>query len=87
MTCSEQKSSEYMLKGEIESGVKTSAVCGPYLQPSAAEEVDQTSAVCKKKAMLEDLRSNQSMSAVFEKTNSLRGKTSARGLHGAHNFH
>ncbi|KAL4558214.1 hypothetical protein LXL04_036412 [Taraxacum kok-saghyz] len=29
--------------------VKTSAVCGPHLQPSAAEEVDQTSAVCKKK--------------------------------------
>ncbi|KAL4584266.1 hypothetical protein LXL04_008862 [Taraxacum kok-saghyz] len=28
---------------------KTSAVCGPHLQPSAAEEVDQTSAVCKKK--------------------------------------
>ncbi|KAL4585370.1 hypothetical protein LXL04_009989 [Taraxacum kok-saghyz] len=45
--------------------------------------------------MLEDLRSDQSMSAprrgradlfrsaVFEKTNSLRGKTSVRGLHGA----
>ncbi|KAL4561286.1 hypothetical protein LXL04_033450 [Taraxacum kok-saghyz] len=29
--------------------VKTSAVCGPHLQPSAAEEVDQTSTVCKKK--------------------------------------
>ncbi|KAL4577562.1 hypothetical protein LXL04_013671 [Taraxacum kok-saghyz] len=28
---------------------KTSAVCGPHLQPSAAEEVDQTSVVCKKK--------------------------------------
>ncbi|KAL4574845.1 hypothetical protein LXL04_021684 [Taraxacum kok-saghyz] len=27
---------------------KTSAVCGPHLQASAAEEVDQTSAVCKK---------------------------------------
>ncbi|KAL4592284.1 hypothetical protein LXL04_005272 [Taraxacum kok-saghyz] len=75
--------------------VKTSTVCGPYLQPSAVEEVDQTSAVCKKKTMLEDLRSGQSMSAprrgradlfrsaVFEKTNSLRGKTSARGLRGA----
>ncbi|KAL4559214.1 hypothetical protein LXL04_031348 [Taraxacum kok-saghyz] len=47
------------------------------------------------KKMLEDLRSGQSMSAprrgradlfrstVFEKTNSLRGKTSACGLHGA----
>ncbi|KAL4567120.1 hypothetical protein LXL04_022694 [Taraxacum kok-saghyz] len=30
---------------------KTSAVCGPYLQASAAEEVDQTSAVCKKKTL------------------------------------
>ncbi|KAL4582243.1 hypothetical protein LXL04_006787 [Taraxacum kok-saghyz] len=29
--------------------VKTSAVCGPHLQPSAAEKVDQMSAVCKKK--------------------------------------
>ncbi|KAL4588927.1 hypothetical protein LXL04_001827 [Taraxacum kok-saghyz] len=28
---------------------KTYAVCGPHLQPSAAEDVDQTSAVCKKK--------------------------------------
>ncbi|KAL4575940.1 hypothetical protein LXL04_012027 [Taraxacum kok-saghyz] len=28
---------------------QTSAVCGPHLQASAAEEVDQTSAVCKKK--------------------------------------
>ncbi|KAL4569012.1 hypothetical protein LXL04_024639 [Taraxacum kok-saghyz] len=43
--------------------VKTSAVCGPYLQSSTAEEVDQTSAVCKKKAMLEGLRSGQSMFA------------------------
>ncbi|KAL4583914.1 hypothetical protein LXL04_008500 [Taraxacum kok-saghyz] len=31
--------------------LKTSAVCGPYLQPSAAEEVDQTSAVYKKKTL------------------------------------
>ncbi|MFS7956153.1 hypothetical protein Hanom_Chr07g00651241 [Helianthus anomalus] len=30
---------------------KTSAVCGPHLQTSAAEEVDQTSAVCKKKTV------------------------------------
>ncbi|KAL4563166.1 hypothetical protein LXL04_027201 [Taraxacum kok-saghyz] len=30
---------------------KTSAVCGPYLQISAEEEVDQTSAVCKKKTV------------------------------------
>ncbi|KAL4574591.1 hypothetical protein LXL04_021425 [Taraxacum kok-saghyz] len=29
--------------------VKTSVVCGPHLQPCAGEEVDQTSAVCKKK--------------------------------------
>ncbi|KAL4590619.1 hypothetical protein LXL04_003556 [Taraxacum kok-saghyz] len=28
---------------------KTSVVCGPHLQPSAAEEVDQMSAACKKK--------------------------------------
>ncbi|KAL4591142.1 hypothetical protein LXL04_004092 [Taraxacum kok-saghyz] len=32
--------------------VKTSAVCGPHLQASAAEEVAQTSAVCKKKTFL-----------------------------------
>ncbi|KAL4570801.1 hypothetical protein LXL04_026464 [Taraxacum kok-saghyz] len=31
--------------------VKTSAVCGPHLQSSAAEEVDQMSAVCKKKTV------------------------------------
>ncbi|MFS7980985.1 hypothetical protein Hanom_Chr10g00945611 [Helianthus anomalus] len=30
---------------------KMSAVCGPHLQTSAAEEVDQTSAVCKKKTV------------------------------------
>ncbi|MFS7911649.1 hypothetical protein Hanom_Chr02g00120591 [Helianthus anomalus] len=30
---------------------KTSAVCGPHLQISAAEKVDQTSAVCKKKTL------------------------------------
>ncbi|KAJ0878296.1 hypothetical protein HanRHA438_Chr10g0438111 [Helianthus annuus] len=30
---------------------KTSAVCGPHLQTSAAEEVDQNSAVCKKKTV------------------------------------
>ncbi|MFS7975408.1 hypothetical protein Hanom_Chr10g00880261 [Helianthus anomalus] len=30
---------------------KTSAVCGPYLQTSATEEVNQTSAVCKKKTV------------------------------------
>ncbi|MFS7906783.1 hypothetical protein Hanom_Chr01g00063301 [Helianthus anomalus] len=29
----------------------TSAFCGPYLQTSVAEEVDQTSAVCKKKTV------------------------------------
>ncbi|KAL4559826.1 hypothetical protein LXL04_031972 [Taraxacum kok-saghyz] len=29
--------------------LKTSTVCGPHLQPSTVEEVDQTSAVCKKK--------------------------------------
>ncbi|KAK1420777.1 hypothetical protein QVD17_22632 [Tagetes erecta] len=29
-----------------------SAVCGPHLQTSAEEEVDQTSAVCKKKTVL-----------------------------------
>ncbi|KAL4574828.1 hypothetical protein LXL04_021667 [Taraxacum kok-saghyz] len=70
-------------------------VCGPHLQASAVEEVDQASAVCKEKTMLENLRSDQSMSAprrgradlfrsaVFEKTNSLRGKTSVRGLRGA----
>ncbi|KAK1436629.1 hypothetical protein QVD17_02411 [Tagetes erecta] len=28
-----------------------SAVCGSYLQTSAEEEVDQTSAVCKKKSV------------------------------------
>ncbi|MFS7995897.1 hypothetical protein Hanom_Chr12g01123451 [Helianthus anomalus] len=28
-----------------------SAVCGPHLQTSAAEEVDKTSAVCKKKTV------------------------------------
>ncbi|KAL4562390.1 hypothetical protein LXL04_034592 [Taraxacum kok-saghyz] len=32
--------------------VKTSAVCGPHLQTSAAEEVDQKSAVCNKKTKL-----------------------------------
>ncbi|KAL4585061.1 hypothetical protein LXL04_009674 [Taraxacum kok-saghyz] len=31
---------------------KTSTVCGPHLQASAAEEVDQTSAVCNKKTNL-----------------------------------
>ncbi|KAK1437357.1 hypothetical protein QVD17_03148 [Tagetes erecta] len=31
--------------------VKMSAVCGPHLQTSAEEEVDQTSAVCKKKTV------------------------------------
>ncbi|KAL4572602.1 hypothetical protein LXL04_019382 [Taraxacum kok-saghyz] len=31
--------------------LKTSAVCGPHLQSSAVEEVDQTSAVCKKKTV------------------------------------
>ncbi|MFS7953203.1 hypothetical protein Hanom_Chr07g00615801 [Helianthus anomalus] len=30
---------------------KTSAVCGSHLQTFAAEEVDQTSAVCKKKTV------------------------------------
>ncbi|MFS7985925.1 hypothetical protein Hanom_Chr11g01004381 [Helianthus anomalus] len=30
---------------------KTSAVYGPHLQTSVAEEVDQTSAVCKKKTV------------------------------------
>ncbi|MFS7923373.1 hypothetical protein Hanom_Chr03g00259971 [Helianthus anomalus] len=30
---------------------KTSAVCGPHLQTSAAEELDQTSAVCKEKTV------------------------------------
>ncbi|MFS7986014.1 hypothetical protein Hanom_Chr11g01005471 [Helianthus anomalus] len=30
---------------------KTSTVCGPHLQTSAAEEVDQTSTVCKKKTV------------------------------------
>ncbi|KAL4588665.1 hypothetical protein LXL04_001557 [Taraxacum kok-saghyz] len=30
---------------------KTSAVCGPHLQTSATEEVDQTSAVCNKKTV------------------------------------
>ncbi|KAL4583871.1 hypothetical protein LXL04_008456 [Taraxacum kok-saghyz] len=37
------------LKKLAEEDVKTSVVCGPHLQPSAAEEVDQTSTVCKKK--------------------------------------
>ncbi|MFS7889882.1 hypothetical protein Hanom_Chr00s000005g01612221 [Helianthus anomalus] len=30
---------------------KMSAVCGPHLQTSAAEEVGQTSSVCKKKTV------------------------------------
>ncbi|MFS7948295.1 hypothetical protein Hanom_Chr06g00558261 [Helianthus anomalus] len=30
---------------------KMSAVCEPHLQTSVAEEVDQTSAVCKKKTV------------------------------------
>ncbi|MFS7905495.1 hypothetical protein Hanom_Chr01g00048391 [Helianthus anomalus] len=30
---------------------KMSAVCGPHLQTSVAEEVDQTSAVCRKKTV------------------------------------
>ncbi|KAL4556219.1 hypothetical protein LXL04_038863 [Taraxacum kok-saghyz] len=36
--------------GQMDEFVKT-YVCGPHLQASAAEEVDQTSAVCKKKTV------------------------------------
>ncbi|KAL4586700.1 hypothetical protein LXL04_011342 [Taraxacum kok-saghyz] len=39
---------------------KTSVVCGPYLQTSAEEEVDQTSAVCKKKTCLQQRSSLKS---------------------------
>ncbi|MFS7949895.1 hypothetical protein Hanom_Chr06g00576991 [Helianthus anomalus] len=31
--------------------MKMSAVCGPHLQASAGEKVDQRSAVCKKKTV------------------------------------
>ncbi|KAL4591442.1 hypothetical protein LXL04_004407 [Taraxacum kok-saghyz] len=46
--------------------VKTSAVCRPHLQPSVAEEVDQTSAVCRKKTV--DRRREEREGLYFKKS-------------------
>ncbi|MFS7954708.1 hypothetical protein Hanom_Chr07g00633701 [Helianthus anomalus] len=46
---------------------KRSAVCGPHLQVSAGEEVDQRSAVCKEKreiSYFSDLISNRSVTDI-----------------------
>ncbi|KAL4569335.1 hypothetical protein LXL04_024971 [Taraxacum kok-saghyz] len=42
-------SAQHIIEVRLTFKAKTSAVCGPHLQASAAEKVDQTSAVCKKK--------------------------------------
>ncbi|KAL4584483.1 hypothetical protein LXL04_009085 [Taraxacum kok-saghyz] len=45
---------------------KTSAVCGPHLQASVAEEVDQTSAVCNKKTINQNIKmtNNQNLQHI-----------------------
>ncbi|KAL4586764.1 hypothetical protein LXL04_011408 [Taraxacum kok-saghyz] len=47
--------------------VKTSVVCGPHLQTSAEEEVDQTSAVCRKKTNL--ISNNRCNQVLFSSNN------------------